>query len=283
LPIVTFYVTMGNMSLTVEPASRVRAPQAADWALAHGIGALTTVEAATLLGVPPDQVRRRLAVPAKRGEWVCPARGLWVPVEPRYRAAGGPPGVELIGDLARHLGVSYYVGWLSAAERYGAAHHAPQVFQVAVSRPVEDRRVGRARMQFHRRDRVGEAPTSALRTYSGDVPFSTPAVTALDVASDPRLAGGLDNAANIVIDLVGEAGLTAADVADAAQWFPVAAVRRVGWIMATHTDSGDLAPLLRAARAGEVPSSPLHPAYPGRGRVDQVWGLALNVEVDPDT
>ncbi|MDR1448698.1 MAG: type IV toxin-antitoxin system AbiEi family antitoxin [Propionibacteriaceae bacterium] len=264
-------------------AGVVRAAQAADWTLSQGLSALTTAEASKLLNVPEGHVRVRLAAPIKRGEWVSPARGLWVPVRPEHRAAGGPPGVELIADLARHFGVAYYVGWLSAASRYGAAHHAPQVFQVAVDGRVADRTVGRVRFEFNRRERAGRAPTDMVRAYGGDVPFSTPAVTALDVATDIDLAGGLDNAANVIVDLVTEAGLSGAAVAEAAKWFPVASARRVGWIIATFTDLADLEPLRQAARTEAIAPSLLHPSFPRRGSTDPAWSLVINKEVEPDT
>jgi len=267
----------------VQMEAVVRGPQAADWALSHGLGAMTTSQVASLLGVPCDQVRRRLAAPVRRGEWVAPARGLWVPVRSEHRAAGGPPGVELVDDLAAHLGFGYYVGWLSAAARHGAAHHAPQVFQVATSTTVPDRDVGRVRMRFYRRSRVGLVPTTAVRTYGGDVSHSTPAVTALDVATDLTLAGGLDNVANVVIDLVAEAGLDPADVADAARWFPAASARRVGWLIETFVGPAGLDPLRAAARLDGVPPSLLHPAYPRRGPTDPRWALCLNTKADPDT
>ncbi|MCL2424654.1 MAG: type IV toxin-antitoxin system AbiEi family antitoxin [Micrococcales bacterium] len=267
----------------MQMATLVRSPQVADWALSHGIGAMTTAQVAELLRVPSDQVRRRLAVPVRRGEWVAPARGLWIPVRPEHRAVGGPPGVELVDDLATHLGFGYYVGWLSAAAHYGAAHHAPQVFQVATSTTVLNRDVGRVRMRFHRRSRVGLVPTIAVRTYGGDVPHSTPAVTALDVATDLTLAGGLDNAANVIIDLVTEAGLTPADIAEAAQWFPTTSARRVGWLIETFVGPSGLDPLRQVARVEDVPPSLLHPAYPRRGSIDPRWALCLNTKADPDT
>ncbi|MDR1431252.1 MAG: type IV toxin-antitoxin system AbiEi family antitoxin [Propionibacteriaceae bacterium] len=274
---------MRNVNVYGVKQGAVRAPQAADWAISQGISSMTTSEVAVLLDVPEDQVRRRLAVPKARGEWIAPARGLWMPVQPQYRGAGGPPGIEFVDGLARFLGVDYYVGWLTAAAHHGAAHHAPMVFQVAVSKVVADRKVGGVRMLFLRRDRVGRVPTVMSRTYSGDVPFSTPAVTALDVAADLDMAAGIDNAANVVIDLVGEAGLTAKQVADVAQWYPIAPVRRVGWIMDTFSEAKALEPLVRYVQASGVPPSLLHPEHGNRGRIDSVWQLRLNTEVDPDT
>jgi predicted transcriptional regulator of viral defense system len=275
-------VTIGDVSIAVVEGEAVRAPLVADWALTRGISALTTGELARVLDVPPDQVRRRLAVPTRRGEWVQPARGLWVPVRPEHRLAGGPPGAELVGDLASYLGFGYYVGWLTAAALHGAAHHAPQVFQVATSRIVEDRVVGLVRFEFRRRGRVGVVATRELRVYNGDVPYSTPAVTALDLATDLGAAGGLGNAATVVADLVGEAGLTGDQVADAARWFPVASARRVGWVMEHVAGAGGLGRLRVAARVGSVPPSLLHPGRPRRGGGDTGWGLVLNAEVEAE-
>lgn len=49
--------------------------------------------------------------------------------------------------MMAHLGRDYYLGWLSAAEMYGAAHQRPQVLQVAVDRHLV--RSGR-----HKADRI---------------------------------------------------------------------------------------------------------------------------------
>jgi predicted transcriptional regulator of viral defense system len=243
---------------------------------------MTTDELAELLGSPPGQVRQRLARPVRRGEWVALGRGLWVPVAPQYRPQGGPPGNELIGDLAEHLGFDYYVGWLTAAALHGAAQHAAQVFQVAVSRNIASRKAGRVRMDFHRRERVGLVPTQPVRGYGGDVPYSTPAVTALDVAHDLQLAAGLDNAATVIADLHTESGLTGDQIAEVAGLYPVAAARRVGWVLEVFADAGRLDRLGVAARVDSVPPSLLDPADPRRGPTDRRWALCLNAEVEPD-
>jgi predicted transcriptional regulator of viral defense system len=189
----------------------------------------------------------------------------------------------MVAHLARHFHTGYYVGWLTAAARYGAAHHAPQVFQVAAERTVAARVAGRVRFEFHRRERAGSAPTTAMRSSSGDVRFSTPALTALDVAADLRLAGGLDNAASVIVDLVGEAGLTGDQVADTAPWRPLAAVRRAGWIMDNLAGASALGQLRRAARPDQGQPALLDPSGPRRGHANQAWGLIANADVDVDT
>jgi len=267
------------MTIAAVREATVRAPQAADWALSHGVVSLTTAEVAALLSVPVAQVPQRLAVPKKRGEWVTPARGLWVPVPPEFRAWGGPPAAEFIAPLMAHLNVAYYVGWLVAAAVHGSAHHAPQVTHVAVSRLVRGRRVGRADLRFHTRRHIGVLPTVSRMARSGAYLVSSPEVTALDIADDIALSGGLDNAATVIAGLADEAGLDDGRLAGLATLYPDAAARRVGWIVETFAGRplNDLAGVV--ARGSASPAR-LHPAQPLTGDLDARWRLRLNTTVD---
>ncbi|MCL2788064.1 MAG: type IV toxin-antitoxin system AbiEi family antitoxin [Micrococcales bacterium] len=267
------------MTIWAKEEPMVRAAQAADWAMSRGIASLTTVELAGLLGVPVSQVPQRMSVPKKRGEWVTPARGLWVPVSPEFRGWGGPPATESIVPLTRHLDVSYYVGWLAAAAVHGAAHHAPQVTHVAVSRLVRDRRVGRADLRFHTREHVDVLPGEERMTRAGPYRISTPEVTALDLASDIALAGGLVNAATVIVDLADEAGLVDATLAGLTCWYPHAAARRVGWIMETFSEY-QLDSLADQVAKGPANPARLHPSQPLTGKLDHRWRLRINAEVE---
>lgn len=241
----------------------------------------TTAQLADLLGVPTDQVRRRLHVPRRRGEWVSPAHGLWIPVPLEFRAWGAPQGSELVDTLMRHMGVDYYVGWLSAAELYGAAHQKPQVFQVATSRHVRSRQVGRTRFGFMTRSDLGQVPATRMNTRSGFVRVASREATMLDVVSNVHAAVGMDNAATVIIELA-EDDFDSAALVEAARMFPAAAGRRVGWILEKFAECDDLEPL-RAAVVDRV-SSPwlLDPLGPTTGATDRRWRLRINRQVDPD-
>ena len=267
------------MTISSVQVPPVRAPQAADWALSRGVAAMSTVQVAELLRVPVPQVSQRLFIPKQRGEWITPARGLWIPVPPEFRAWGGPPVAEFIAPLMQHLGVQYYIGWLAAAAVYGAAHHAPQVTHVATSKLVRDRLVGRADLRFHTRELINVMPTVQRTARSGIYLVSSPEVTALDIASDITVSGGLDNTATVITDLADETSLDDATLARLAVLYPAAAARRVGWIIETHT--GQRLDHL----AGQVEhSSPnparLHPARPLTGALDERWRLRLNTQVE---
>ena len=279
LRFITISVRIDHVTISMAQSSPVRAPQAADWALSHGIASMSTAQVAELLNVPVSQVPQRLAVPKRHGEWITPARGLWVPVPPEFRVWGGPPATEFIAQLMEHLGAAYYVGWLAAAAVYGATHHAPQVTHIAVSRLVRDRRVGRAELRFHMREHIGVLPVVNHTARSGAYLLSSPEVTALDVANDIPICGGLDNVATVITELDDESGLDDTILARLTTLYPAAAARRVGWILETYA-SRHLDQLAEHVACGPASPARLHPAHPLTGAVDMRWRLRLNADVD---
>jgi predicted transcriptional regulator of viral defense system len=270
---------MTIQSLTSD-TPRIKVPQAADWALSHGISSLTTNDVVELLGTTANQVSPRLAPAIKRGEWIVPARGLWIPVPPEYRNWGGPPAVEFIDALMRYKGVEYYLGWLSAAAIHGSAHHAPQVTQIATSRSVRNREIGRVRLKFYARNNIGKLPTVSRVVRYGTVRVSTPEVTALDVCSDIEIAGGISNVATVIAGLVEESPLSIGQIAALGRHYSPAAIRRLGWLLERYTDTSGLDDLAAAASRSAATPSLLDSLSPLRGSLDKRWMIRINTEVE---
>lgn len=260
----------------------VKATELSDWLLARGIPAVTTAEAAQIMGVPEPRVRQLLAKPRAKGRFVSPSRGLWVPVPPEFSLWGAPEPAAYLDALMAHLDAGYYVGWLSAATLHGASHQAPQVFQVAVSRRVEDRQVGRSRLHFIVRSAVGAVPTARIATSGGIATVSTPGATMLDVMEDLDEAGGLDNAVTVAVELARENEGFMGDVLAAAPLHSDSAVRRLGWALEEVAGMGGLDDLERAAAGSAANPSLLSPHNPRTSRVNSRWMLNVNKEVDPD-
>lgn len=250
--------------------------------LARGVSSLTTVQVAELLDVPPEQVRRRLNAPMRRGAWVHPLNGLWIPVPSDFRGWGAPPGIEIVDLLMKHLGVEYYVGWLAAAEIYGATHHAPQVFQVAVARRVRDVDVGRTSFRFMTRSRVGRLPTHSWKTRAGSARVSTPELTLLDVATDVSAVGGLNNAANVIVELAESENFSMAALLDLIEMYPATTFRRAGWILESYGEDIHLDEWADLASRGPHSLSRLDPSRSLSGPVDSRWRLRINASVEPD-
>lgn len=254
-----------------------------DALLARGRASVTTAEAAQLFAVPPSQVRMRMRPLVRDGRVFSPARGLWVLIPPEYRSWRVIPGLQFVDAMMAHLGRDYYVGWLSAAELYGAAHQRPQVLQVAVDRHVPDRDIERVRLRFAERRRLTEVPRVRQNVATGQVWVSTPEVTALDLAADPMRSGGVSNVATVLIELTEDRQLDAQRLAGAAEHFALATVRRLGFVLERIGQRGlaeALQPITEARRA--FPRGLLAPGSVACGEVDRRWRIRVNSEIDPD-
>src|ERR1700741_4563925 len=120
--------------------------QLPDLLLSRGQHHFTVAEAAALLDSTDEAVRKGLERLTAAQQIISPSRGFYVVVPPEFRSWATVPGSHLIDAMMRQLDRVYYVALLSAAEVHGAAHHAPQVFQVMVDRPLEERDLGGKRL-----------------------------------------------------------------------------------------------------------------------------------------
>lgn len=259
------------------------APDLGDWLLAHGRTSVTTAEASALLGIPPEQVRVRLRQPVQDRRLFTPSRGLWIPVPPEFRTWGVTPATYFLDDLMRHLSREYHVGWLSAAELWGAAHQRPQITQVAVDRPLADLDLGRVRLRYYRRSRLTVRPRVRRLQPSGHIWVSSIELTAFDLADHPDRGGGVSNVATVLFELAEEATLAGEVLAQLAAEFPGATPRRLGYLLERVGAAVDLADLRREIGARPlVRPAMLTPQGPRRGAVNLAWGVQVNADVEPD-
>lgn len=131
-----------------------------------------------------------------------PAKGFYLVVPPEYQIWGCLPADMFISDLMKKLNLSYYVGFLSAAQYYGAAHQKPQCFQVVTTakrRPIE---CGRIRIEFIANQQMASQPTRTFNTPAGVIKVASPEVLAADLVSSPQHAAGVSNVATILTELV---------------------------------------------------------------------------------
>jgi predicted transcriptional regulator of viral defense system len=265
-----------------EPAERIKATELSKWLLSQGVSSVTTDDIAVLLAIPKNHVPQRMAAPKKRGEMVLLANGLWAPVPPEYMTWGAPPAIDIIDALMSHLDLSYYVGWLSAAAMYGASHHAPQVFQVAVLRTVREKTVGRSRLKFYQRNHVRLIEPVKKETRSGTVQVSSKETTLLDIASDIENVGGIDNAANLIIEMCETGHPDLGMIASLSSHYPASAIRRLGYMLEQFTAIAELDCLKAISSQRNKTAALLDPLSASNGHVDKNWMLKINREVEPD-
>jgi predicted transcriptional regulator of viral defense system len=252
-----------------------------DSLLAQGIYSFTGVEAAEALGSGVIATRAALRRLRHKGEIAMPFRGFYVIVTPEHRILGCLPANQFIPALMAHLEEPYYAGLLTAAEHHGAAHHRPQAFQVVVQRTRPGITCGGVRIDFIARKNVAVMPTQDFKTPRGYLKVSTPEATAYDLAGYPHHAGGLDNAATVLVELAET--LDAGKLAAIAELSPVAWSQRLGYLLELISES-ELAEGLAKFVDGKNPVTvPLSPSQPHKGvRQDSRWRLLPNETVEPE-
>jgi predicted transcriptional regulator of viral defense system len=181
--------------------------------------------------------------------------------------------------MMRHLGRAYYVAFLSAAARHGAAHQAPQSFQVLVDRQLEDREIGRVRLHFVKSRGVADAECLSMNSHTGSYLVSTREMTLVDIAWRPREGGGLSNVATVLKDI---GALDGERLARLATLRGRATIRRLGWLLESFRGDVDAFWLQQLARPAEGAPVLLAPGNSPRGPVDPRWGVRINGIVEPD-
>jgi predicted transcriptional regulator of viral defense system len=226
--------------------------------LGHGRHTFTREEAEKALGSSGLATYHSLRRLQKTGWLVMPRRGFYLIVHPEYRALGALPPASWIDDLMAFHGARYYVGLLSAASLYGAAHQQPMEFQVVADKVLRPVTVGGVRIRFFFNRHVDDAVTERMKTTSGYIPVSTPEMTAFDLTRYRKRGASIDHVATVIAEL--------AERLDAKRLLAVArqeetmpVVQRLGYLL-DLTEHGELAePLHKLLEERKPRFVPLEP------------------------
>jgi predicted transcriptional regulator of viral defense system len=257
----------------------MRVRELPDVLMAQGRHTASTEELLQLTGLDRDALHNGLHRLRESGSIVSPTRGLYAVVAPQYRAWGAPPADWFIDAMMVHLGRRYYIALLTAAAMHGAAHQAPQSFQVITEKHVPDRDLGRNRLRFYTNRHISDVETERRTGPSGYLQLATRESTAVDLAQHPRQSGGLSNVATVLIEL---GSLDGAALGQIARSRGRATARRLGWLLEHHRPDVDVGALRIIARPQEGAPTLLSASGAARGSLDRSWGLRLNTDVQPD-
>ena len=180
-------------------------------------------------GKSEKAVERALSRMRRHGAIANPRKGFYVIVPPEYRIASCLPATWFIDDMMKFLDEPYYVGLLSAAELYGAAHHRPQEFQVITERSHRPIECGRTRIRFFSKRHLEETLTTKQKTRTGYMRISTPEASALDLVRYSFELGGLNSVAVVVSELA--ESLKPRELIRASAKFELSVVQRLGVIL----------------------------------------------------
>jgi predicted transcriptional regulator of viral defense system len=216
---------------------------------------------------------------------VHPSRGFFVIVPAEHRSAGAPPVSWFIHELMKFHEQSYYAGLLTAAAFFGAAHQAPQEFQVVTSAALRPIHIGRSKIHFLTKKWTQATPIAPIRTPFGDIQVSTPEATVFDLVQYVHRAGHLSNVATILLELSEK--LDPKKLVTAAQACgEITVAQRVGYLLDSFADKKltlDLHHWLEKCHPVFTPLRPnWKPARLKNPKKDRKWQVVVNETVEPD-
>lgn len=180
-------------------------------------------------GKSEKAVERALSRLRPQGAIASPRKGFYLIIPPEYRVAGCLPATWFIDDMMKFAKERYYVGLLSAAELFGAAHHSPQEFQVITEHSHRGVQCGRTKIRFFSKRYLTLTPTTTHKTRTGYMQISTPEATALDLVRYSFELGGLSSVAVVISELAER--LKARELVRTAPGFELSIVQRLGFVL----------------------------------------------------
>ena len=207
-------------------------------------------------------------------------QGFYVIIPPEYSKQGMLPPYLFIDDLMKSLNKPYYVGLLSAAALYGAAHQQPMGYTVITQSPAP-RSIDKLKVVFFSRQDFPQDGIIQKKTPAGYINVSSPELTALDFF-DYIHKFGINRITTILHELA-EAMKPASLLKIAKQYPNTAALQRLGYILEKEISVKKLSDSLwKALNERTSFPVPLSPQKEKKGETDSKWKIIKNMEIESD-
>lgn len=252
--------------------------------LGRGKSTFTKEEALRKTGLSESAFYKASSRFQNKNKLFQPRQGFFVIVRPEDRNRKGPSPYDFIDQLMDYLGKPYYVGVLSAAKLHGAAHHQPMEFQVVSLEPMQDIEEGRTVIRFIENSKIDVVPVNEEKVRTGYINVSTPEATVVDAVYYRKHAAGMNNVANIIIELAGNEKLEPSKLFEASMvMHGKATIQRLGYLLDEFGFRELSKPLEKWVRNNDVTRVPLIAGGDRSGVPhDKRWNILVNTELDPD-
>jgi predicted transcriptional regulator of viral defense system len=246
----------------------------------QGRYAFTIDEIESKFNVPYDSLRQSLYRLKQKNEVAQIRQGFYVIIPPEYSRQGFLPPYLYIDDLMKWLNKPYYVGLLSAAALYGAAHQQPMGYTVVTETPAP-RSIKKLKIVFFAKKSFLQDGITQKKTPAGNMPVSLPELTALDLF-DYIHKFGINQIVTILEELSEE--MKPALLFKIAKQFPnTAAIQRLGYILETEINNEKLADsLYKVLSERKFFPIPLSLNNEKKGETDNRWKVIKNMEIESD-
>ena len=242
----------------------------------------TSTEAQKKLGESPNAFIKASLRLIRKDKLFRPTTGFYVIIPTEYRSGKSVPSEWYIDALMKFHGLPYYVGNLSAAALYGAAHQTPQELQVVTTKPMRSITTHRTRIRFLTKKDQSKTLVQDMKTHTGHFKVSTPEATALDLIRFYRWAGFLNNVATVLSEL--SERIDPKKLVHAAKAAgELAHVQRLGYLLEKYGNKKSASELYKWTSEHKTKFIPLRPGWNSEIIArDDKWRVLINDEVEPD-
>jgi predicted transcriptional regulator of viral defense system len=249
----------------------------------HGRYSFEKQELLENLKISPDGVRVALSRLSKMGRIAMIHHGFYIIIPLEYRESKILPPLWFIDHLMKFLRLPYYVGLLSAAALYGAAHQQPQEFQTVTTKQLHPIHVRGLTIKFITKKHIpNQSGLKQLKTETGHVWVSEPELTAIDLLSYLNHAGGLNHAATVLAEL-GEKIRPVKLTSIAKKEASPATIQRLGYILdyvGWSDKTEKVARLVPSQKSSRILLAPWKEK--GSAGFNEKWSIFVNQEVEVD-
>ncbi|MBL7114058.1 MAG: type IV toxin-antitoxin system AbiEi family antitoxin [Bacteroidales bacterium] len=223
---------------------------------------------------------------SKKGKIVSIHKGFYLIISSEYALRGIIPPIQFIDDLMKFLNRPYYVGTISAAALFGAAHQAPQEFFVITGYPVMRSTAKKGiKINYISKRTLPAKLLKERKTQSGYVKISSEVLTAIDLVQYQNRSGGLSRVATVVNELMEEISPESFSQ-DLFASSTTTAIQRLGYLLEYELNNQLLADSLykRSMKYGsKFQRIPLRQSVPFNGSSSENrWRVAKNIEIEID-
>lgn len=227
------------------------------------------------MGLASNNIVKILTRLEKKNKIIKLSRGLYAYFPPEEKKFGFNT-IKILDPMMAHLGISYYVALLSAANHYGAAHYKPQILQVMIPKKITFRNAKKLGISFHVKKKFLKEAREKTKTPFGYIFYSKPEQLVLDLIEYEKASGGIENVALVIHDilpLIKNKNLEKTALACAT----MSIVQRLGFILEKLGEHKTLVnTLLRVIKKRGSSVIGLSSVLPVKGKFEAKWKIIQN-------
>ena len=159
----------------------------------RGIYTFTKSQVTQAVKTTPSAVKLALNRLATKKRIARVRRDFYIIIPFEYASKGTLPPDWFIDQLMAFLSQPYYVGLLSAATIYGSTIQQPQEYHVVIPTFMRPINLQNLRIRFFKRSGMQSSPVRKIKSSTGFINVSDPAVTCIDLVGYAKQIGAFDS------------------------------------------------------------------------------------------